>query len=88
MSDLIDQLKYEELEVDEKLAGAYGEVFNGSDASKIVLADLMRICGYGMYSALPEEQTRIMERSTVIFNIKQMLNGKPVEIEEEEEENE
>ena len=83
--DDIDKVKYEGIEVDEKLYNAYNEVFNGSAASRTVLADLVRLCGYGMVSDSPEMTRRINERSAVIFNIKRMLNGTPVVQEEEYE---
>ena len=83
--DLIDQLKYGEMEVDEKLSKSYSETFNGSDASNEVLKDLMITCGYGMYSKDKDEKLRIIERNTVIFRIKAMLNGLPTEPEKEEE---
>ena len=84
MSDLIDDIKYGEFPVDKKTADAYSEVFNGSDASKIVVKDLAGLSGYGMYSDDADTKTRIYERSVVIFRIKQMRNGLPTEQEEDE----
>lgn len=72
------------MEVDSELASSYSKTFDGSDASNAVLKDLISLCGYGMYSDDEGIKNRIMERSAVIFRIKQMLNGLPTEQEDDE----
>lgn len=84
--DLIDEVSYTDYEVEEEISKAYRDVFNGSDESRKVLKDILRICGWG-YGAQDEQTAReVFIRNQIVHHIKKMLNGKQVQQQEIEDE--
>lgn len=81
--DLVDRVSYGEYEVEKELAMAYRDVFNGTDASEIVMRDLMKHCLWGLDTNDPNVQPKVFHRSAIIHHIKKMLNGEPTEFKDE-----